>query len=76
MVQVCDAGLVLVEDQSSGRQPRAQLCLDVFCLVLVVAQGQEIVGVTHHNGAVACRLDEVAVAVGVVADPGRLFHPV
>ena len=41
-----------------------------------MTQGQKIVGVAHHNGDVPHRFDGVAVGIGVVAHPGRLFHPV
>src|SRR6059058_3963283 len=37
-----NAGLVFVEDQPSGRQPRAEARFDLFGLVLAVTQGQKI----------------------------------
>jgi hypothetical protein len=49
VVEVDDAGLVFVEDQPSGRQPRGQPRLDLLGLLTGVTHGQQIVGVSDHD---------------------------
>src|SRR6266545_2797693 len=50
LVDVDDAGLVLVEDQAPGLQPLRQPLLDLFRLLATVAEGQKIVGIADQRG--------------------------
>src|SRR5450755_2164310 len=70
-----DARLVLVEGQTPGRQPSGEPCLDLFCLMPGVTQGDKIVGIPDQNRRVGCRYPGVY-AGWAVPDPGGLFHPV
>jgi hypothetical protein len=44
-----DAGFVLVEDQTPGRQPRGQPRLDLLGLLTGVTQGEKIVGLCRPS---------------------------
>jgi hypothetical protein len=48
VVEVDDARLVLVEGQSSGRQPCGEPRFDVFGLLPGVAEGDHVVGVSNQ----------------------------
>jgi hypothetical protein len=75
VVSVDDACLVLVERQTSGRQPCGQTRFDLFGLFAAVAHHDEVVCVSHQRGA--ARLHPTGVPAGLhVADPSGLFHPV
>jgi hypothetical protein len=50
IVEMHDAGLVLVEDQPPGRQPRSQSRLDLLGLFPRVAQGHQVVGISDQTG--------------------------
>jgi hypothetical protein len=49
IIEVHDAGLVFVEDQPPGRQPRGKPGLDLLGLLTGVTQGQQVVGVPDHD---------------------------
>jgi hypothetical protein len=53
LVKVRDLGLGLVEDQSPGRQPAGQPCLDLLGLLTGVAQREKIVGLCRLPGYAA-----------------------
>jgi hypothetical protein len=75
VVEVRDAGLVLVEDQPPGFEPRGQPRLDLFCLFPRVAQRQQVIGVPDQDRGARPRRPGVATGHDV-PDSGGLFHPV
>ena len=66
-----DAGLVEVEGQAPGCQPRRQLGLDMLCLLPGMAADHEVVAVTHQHRAARGG----AHPVGAVPHPDRGLHP-
>ena len=49
-VEVGDAGLVLVEDQTPGRQPSGQPRFDLLNLLPGTAEREKIISVSDHHG--------------------------
>ena len=49
VIEVDDAGLVFVEGQPPGRQPRGQLGLDLLGLLTGVTQGERVIGVPDRR---------------------------
>jgi hypothetical protein len=69
-----DARLVLVERETSGRQPAGEPSLDLERLLPCVAERDEIVGVSDQDRAALH--DPTGVFAGRVAGSGDLLHPV
>ena len=49
LTEVNDLRLVLVEDETPGRQPFRELHLDLFGLLTGVAERDQLVGVSDHD---------------------------
>jgi hypothetical protein len=72
--EVHDARLVLVECQTSRRQPLGQLCLDLVGLLTGVTQGDQVIGVSHHDRRSGRGVSDMG--AGQVPNTGSVFHPV
>jgi len=75
VIEVDDAGLVLVEHKAPGRQPRGQPRLDLPGLLTGVAECEQVVSVPDQDRGARPRRPGVG-AGGDVADSGGLFHAV
>jgi hypothetical protein len=68
LVEVGDPGLVLIEDQTPGRQPGGQPRLDLLGLLLTVTQRKQIVGIADNDRRPGCRPRGIA-AEAPISDP-------
>jgi hypothetical protein len=71
--EVDHAGLVLVEGQTPGCQPRGQPRLDLLRLLPRVAQREQVVGINDQDRRARCRGRGIATQTRVT-DSGSLFH--
>ena len=70
-----DLRLILVEGQAPGRQPLREPRLDLFGLLLAVAEHNHVVGVPDRDRGPSLGAPG-AQAASPVADPGGLLQPV
>jgi len=75
LAEVDDLRLVLVEGQAPGRQPLREPRLNLFGLLLAVAEHDHVVGVPDRDRG-ACHGFPGVGAGGLAADPGGLLQPV
>ena len=75
LAEVDDLRLILVEGQAPGRQPLREPRLDLFGLLLAVAEHDHVVGVPDRDRGPSLGAPG-AQAASPVADPGGLLQPV
>jgi hypothetical protein len=74
IVEVHDAGLVLVEGQPAGGQPFRQPRLDLLGLLPGVTADDHVIGVPDQDRSPRHRCGPGSGTGGVVADPGGLLQ--